>query len=258
MADRVWRLLGVVVLLSGMLSGAAGAWAKIAHQRTVREHTYPERIGYLAVDGGSADVRIKAGAPDRVVVRTTVDWAVRMPVVDQTLADGALKVTVRCSALLGVNVLGCGVQLEIEVPADVSVGARVTSGSLQVRSLSGAVRVESTSGELKLDGVSGSVAATTASGPVVAVNLGSALVQTQAESGPVRISFIRPPQSVTVSTSSGPVDITVPTGSHYRVTGRSDTDTRTVAPGLPDNNSTNGIDVTTTSGPVRIGTPSGR
>ncbi|MFE3113445.1 DUF4097 family beta strand repeat-containing protein [Kitasatospora indigofera] len=249
---RVWRLVGGLVMAVVLVLSGSQAMGVLVRQHTVRDKTYALAARELVLDTTGAEVRIEPGLPGQVLVRSSLDWTLRKPLVAMLWEGDTLKVTVRCDRMLDLGGLGCGVGLDIRVPAATAVTGLSTSGSVEVRGLTGDVRLRSGSGAVVLTGLGGRVTARSGSGSVWGTALASARVEVGTGSGDARLAFARPPDTVTASTTSGELWITVPTGSRYRITGRSASGGRSIDPVLEDPAAPRGIDVSTRSGAVFI------
>ncbi|MFC9326633.1 DUF4097 family beta strand repeat-containing protein [Kitasatospora sp. NPDC057015] len=254
---RAWRLVGGLVMAVVLVLSGSQALGVLVEQHSVRDKTYALAARELLLDGAGADVRIEPGLPGQVLVRTSLDWTLRKPLVAMLWEGDTLKVTVRCDRMLDLGGLGCGVRLDIRVPAATAVTGRSTSGSTEVRGLTGDVRLLSASGAVVLSGLGGRVSAMSTSGAVWGTALTSARVEVVTRSGEARLSFARPPDAVTASTTSGELSLTVPSASRYRITGRSNSGGRSIDPVLEEPGAPRSIDVSTTSGSVSISSSDG-
>ncbi|MBS2965661.1 DUF4097 family beta strand repeat protein [Actinocrinis puniceicyclus] len=99
----------------------------------------------------------------------------------------------------------------------------------------------------------GVVWARAASGAVTGTRLASQRVDAQTLSGDVELDLAAAPQSVTASVASGSVDVTVPVGTTYRVSGRTQSGDRQIAAGVQDYSSPRQITIDTDSGDVALG-----
>ena len=249
---RAWRLVGGLVMAGVLVLSGSQAVGVLVQQHTVRDKAYGLGARELVLDSTGADVRIEPGLPGQVLVRTSLDWTLRKPLVAMIWEGDTLKVSVRCDRLLDLGGLGCGVRLDIRVPAATVVTGRSTSGPVEVRGLTGDVQLRSGSGAVGLSGLGGRVSVRSASGAVRGTALASARVEVETASGEARLAFSRPPDAVTASTGSGELWITVPAGSRYRMTGRSASGGRSIDPVLEEPGAPRSIDVSTGSGSVLI------
>ncbi|MEV0531795.1 DUF4097 family beta strand repeat-containing protein [Kitasatospora sp. NPDC050463] len=250
---RGWQVTGTLALAFVVVFGAVQTWAMVVQQKAVSEHSYQVPVTRVELDTGTAAVRIRPGAPGRVLVKQFLDWTVRKPTVSTVFEGDVLTVRMRCNQLLPAVDVGCDALIDLEVPAATSVSGGGTSGSMEVRDLTGDVRLSATSGAIRLSGLSGQVYARTTSGQVAADGLGSTRVEARAFSGEIRLGFVRPPHLVDVGATSGSVSLVLPKGSRYAfdynggVGGE-----RHIDPELGDTASADTVRVVTTSGEVRI------
>ncbi|MGW2542165.1 DUF4097 family beta strand repeat-containing protein [Kitasatospora sp. NPDC001574] len=249
---RMWRVLGVLALAVTLVIGAVQTWAMAVQQRTESEKSYPVAVSKVVLDTGSATVRISPGREGEVVVRQELDWMIRPPVISVLFDRGDLRVEMRCSQVMPVAKLGCGAEIELEVPVGVSVEGTGSSGSLSVRGVTGEVRLDSTSGSILLADLSGPVVAGTTSGAVKGAGLTSTAVEVRATSGSVDLSFAQAPRTVDIGATSGSVTLGLPRGSVYRFNGGTVSGSRHIDPLLADQSSTNQVRVSVTSGSVTV------
>ncbi|MFE2720931.1 DUF4097 family beta strand repeat-containing protein [Kitasatospora sp. NPDC059327] len=255
---RGWQVTGTLGLAFVVLFGAVQTWAMVVHQQAVSEHSYPVPVTRVELDTGTAEVRIKPGAPGQVTVRQYLDWTVRKPTVSAVFEGDVLTVRMRCNQLLPAVDVGCGASIDLEVPAAASVSGGGTSGSLAVRDLTGDVRLAATSGAIRLTRLSGQVYARTTSGELKADGLSSAQVEARAYSGAIDLGFVRPPRLVDVGATSGSVSVGLPKGSRYAFDHNGGIGgERHIDPELADSTSPDTVRVVTTSGSVWIGVPAG-
>ncbi|WP_327676717.1 DUF4097 family beta strand repeat-containing protein [Kitasatospora sp. NBC_00458] len=249
---RAWRVLGLLALVVTLVVGAVQTWAMVVQQRRESEKSYPVAVTRVVLDTGSATVRIRPGQEGRVVVRQELDWMIRPPLVSVLFDRTDLRVGMRCNQVIPAAELGCGAEIELEVPVGVSVEGTGSSGSVEVTGVTGEVRLDSTSGSIRLTDLPGPVAVSTTSGSVKGTGLASASAEVRATSGSVDLSFVRPPQVVDVGATSGAVTLGLPRGSGYRFNGGIVSGSRHIDPLLADQSSTNQVRVSVTSGSVTV------
>jgi DUF4097 and DUF4098 domain-containing protein YvlB len=171
--------------------------------------------------------------------------------------------TLNIDATCGVN---CSVTYEIKAPAGVAVHGRlnsgdirldgvgatdleVTSGDLAVLNGAGPIQLRASSGDIKVLDAKGTVKAQTTSGDIQALNAAGA-VDVRLSSGDATV-VLATPASVTAKSTSGDINVTVPSGSYKvgAVTGAGDVDLHGMVsnPGAKDV-----LDVQTGSGDVNI------
>ncbi|MER7755741.1 DUF4097 family beta strand repeat-containing protein [Kitasatospora sp. NPDC097643] len=254
---KTWRLLGTVTAVLLVIGGGSQTWAMVVQQRSVAERPYDVSIRKLKLDTGNASVRVRPGREGRVVVRQQLDWTIRKPVVSAVFEGDELTLGLQCRLVLPFVDLGCGAQIELEVPAGTDVSGQFGSGSVDVEGLSGNVRLEGTSGAAQLSGLSGEVYAHLTSGLVKGEDLSSARVDAATTSGAVELAFTRAPHAVDVSTTSGSVTMTVPKGGRYAFSGEAGSGSRHIDPELADGSSPNSIRAEVISGSLRIDAATG-
>lgn len=248
---RAWRLIGWCVTALVLLTGGGTAWGAMAHRSIGTVRTYSAPVRLLELDADSAVVRIEAGPSGQATVQQHTEWTLRRPEVDQSLREGTLRITVRCRGVIGSG--GCGLLLDIRVPDRVRVHARATSGALTVRGMAGEVQTEATSGQINLRDVSGPVRAKATSGQINGDALTALTVRAEVTSGQTTLGFLRPPEAVTVTTTSGQASLGIPADSvGYRITTRVTSGQVEIQPGLQVGTSPRTVDLSTTSGQIGV------
>ncbi len=178
----------------------------------------------VVLDTGSGDVTIRTRDQMRTSLTTRVDaWAWTRP--DPThRRDGDTLVLTGCGS-------GCEVDYELVVPRATTVegvtgsgtvttvgvaavDVEVGSGDVEVREVAGTVAVDTGSGEIRIADLSGPSTLHTSSGSIRGELLRGP-VTASTSSGDVVLDLARP-QHVSVETSSGDVELTVPAG-RYRI-----------------------------------------
>ncbi|MEU1283677.1 DUF4097 family beta strand repeat-containing protein [Kitasatospora sp. NPDC005856] len=249
---RGWRAVGTVVIVLVMLGAGLQTWSMAVQQRTSTTRPYDLAIHRLQLETGNASVRVRAGREGRVVVRQSLDWLVRKPVVSTVFDGDVLTVGMRCRQVLPFADFGCGAEIELEVPAATEVSGSVGSGSVQVEGLSGDVRMELTSGQLLLFDTSGDVSLHATSGQVRGTNLSMRRVTAQVVSGSVQLGFAKAPREVDATATSGSVELTVPKGSRYAVSSEIGSGNGRIDPRLADPASPNRVHTAVTSGSITV------
>ncbi|MET8539694.1 DUF4097 family beta strand repeat-containing protein [Kitasatospora sp. NPDC004799] len=247
-----WRVTGTVVTVLVMIGAGLQTWSMAVQQRTTTSRPYDVEIHRVNLETGNASVRVRAGRDRHVVVRQSLDWLVRKPVVSAVVVDGVLEVSMRCRRVLPFADFGCGAEIELEVPAATEVSGAVGSGTVQVEGLSGNVRMELTSGQLLLSDTSGEVVAHATSGLVQGGNLSSRRVTAQVGSGTVSLEFARAPSAVEATATSGSVEMTVPKDSRYAFSSEVGSGHGRIDPVLADASSRNRVHAAVTSGSISI------
>lgn len=253
---RAWWTIGTLVAVIVLFTGAGEVWGTLTRQ----SRTVP--VGYAGVTAVDLDIqdgsaRVTAGTDDAVTIVQKLDWALRRPVVQQTLDGQTLRIRVRCPQLLGIGVTACDVALDLRVPPATAVTLRMDSGYSRIAGLSGPLDLRATSGELDLDQDSGPIAARLTSGRVSGSGLASPVVQVSTASGEAGLAFAQAPDRLALSCDSGSVTATVPPGSTYRISSHSGSGSPRIDPGLADPRSPRTVTASSGSGSVSLGyTPS--
>jgi len=203
------------------------------------------------VTDGDLTVRPTAGG-ETISLRQTLTWTVNKPQVTETWQGDTLLINEDCAAPSFEMVNPCGADLELAVPATVSVQSILDSGSVTIKRMSGAVNARAQSGDIDLDGDRGMISARADSGDIHADGLASPQVNAQTLSGDVDLTFSSAPVSVTASVESGGVSVTVPRGATYRVSGQTSSGDRHVEQGIEDEASQRSIDINTQSGDASL------
>ncbi|MFD7735993.1 hypothetical protein ACFV6F_37095 [Kitasatospora phosalacinea] len=248
---RAWRIVGVLVLACTLLLGAAATGAFLVRQETAQERTYFVPVRQLDIDAGPAQVVVRSGGTDRVVVSERIGWALRKPTVAERIDAGTMSLSVGCPEARILQ--GCPVSLEIQVPPATTVHARNGSGRTEIVGLSGSVSAETGSGQIELTGVSGPIWARSGSGQIIGTGLGASRAQLSSSSGDVTLQYDRPPDEVTARLASGSLVLQLPDDhNRYRTDLGLGGGHRTVDQSLQDVESPRLLDVTSASGTVTI------
>ncbi|MFH9348247.1 DUF4097 family beta strand repeat-containing protein [Kitasatospora sp. NPDC017646] len=251
---KAWRVTGTLAVVLVMLVAGVQTWSLVVQQQTTSTKPYDVVVHRVRLETGSASVRLRAGRERHVVVRQRLDWTVRKPVVSTTFDDdGVMTVGMHCRQVQPFADLGCGAEIELEVPAATEVTGSVGSGSVDVEGLSGSVRMELTSGQLTLTDTSGEVWAQATSGQVQGTNLSAPRVTARTTSGSVELSFARPPHAVDVRATSGSVNLTLPKGSRYAFSSSVGSGSGGIDPVLADSTSPDTVHAEVDSGSIMIG-----
>ncbi len=249
---RAWQALalvnGLVVALVSGLMWLSGFVQQHYHHTSV----YRQQLTSLTVGATSAAVEIDQGPVGQVTVAQQLTWTGTQPTVEIDRAPGTMRIVVECDDHGLMSDFGCGAQLQIVVPPSASVTVSSDSGQIIARQLAGPLNVQSDAGDIELDGVSGRVQALTTAGPINGNGLLSGDVDAESSSGPIDLGFVGVPLRVRAKSTSGPITVNLPPGSHYRVSGGSTSGPRDVQNGLDDPSAVGSIRADSTSGPVDI------
>ncbi|WP_380285049.1 DUF4097 family beta strand repeat-containing protein [Kitasatospora purpeofusca] len=250
---RGWRVLGTLALTVVLVVGAVQTWAMAVQQQRRSELSYPVAVTKVRLDTGNATVRIRPGEEGRVVVRQYLNWMIRMPVVSALFDQDQLDIRMHCNQVLPVSDLGCGAQIELDVPPGVAVTGKQSNGSIEVSGVRGEINLLSTSGTVALADVSGPVTVRTTSGSLRGSRLTSSSVNAAATSGSIDVGFAAAPRTVDIGVTSGSVVLGLPRGSRYDFDGGVSPLARGgIDPTLADRSSPNKIRISLSSGSLTV------
>jgi DUF4097 and DUF4098 domain-containing protein YvlB len=163
-------------------------------------------VDRLAVRAASADVSIRGGGNATVVrVRRTARGSVELSDVeaDVSLEDGRLVVSAPGLSVTGIG--GGGVDVEIEVPERVRVGALETGdGDLEVRSVAGDVAVTVDDGDVSIEGLDGTASVSGDDGDVTLQGI-DRLEAVRVDDGDVDVEIADVTDDAAVRTDDGDV-----------------------------------------------------
>ncbi|WP_157032024.1 DUF4097 family beta strand repeat-containing protein [Kitasatospora cheerisanensis] len=249
---RAWKAIGLVALACVLGTSAAALGAGLAQRNMTEERTYFQAIDRLDIDSGPAQVTVRAGGTDRVVVSERFAWALRKPTVSQRIDAGTLSISIGCPEAR--MLFSCTVALDIQVPATTTIKSRNGSGRTEILDISGSTSAETGSGQIELTRVSGAVWAKGGSGQIIGTGLTSPEARLFSSSGQVTLQYDRPPTSVTARLASGNLVLQVPDdGSQYRLDLSSDGGRQEIDPSLQNAASPRLLDIVTASGTVTMG-----
>ena len=255
-------------LLTGPLRVQGGG---VVPQSTLtRTLTVAQPVTSLTVQSYGGPVLVTTGSVRRVQVSERITYdpqAGGAPAVTESVSGGRLFLADPDCLEPGPNGVGCTVSFVLTVPPGLSVTAVTDSGPLTVTGTAGAnldsgggpvratgitgpLTVSTANGPLLVQGLTGPLRADTGGGPLVAQGLDAATVVVTTDGGSARIGFAVAPESVSVSTASGPAVLTVP-GGPYALTADSGGGPESVSiattPTAPRS-----ITVSTNGGPLQI------
>ncbi|GAA4632992.1 hypothetical protein GCM10023196_068760 [Actinoallomurus vinaceus] len=250
----LWLTVAALTAFVVVVPNGVQMWGRLIRQtHDSRIMSGPHPITALEVEVGAGEVEVTAGPAGQVTVDQTLKWALNKPHVERSW-DGT---TLRLKAVCGqgsvlFSSLECGVGLRIQVPAEVALQARSSSGTVSATGLTGAVRLQTSSGVVSMERLAGPVWARASSGVINGTALDSSQVDVGLSSGATTLEFRTAPRDVTARTSSGSISIGVPPGQRYRVEGESSFAKPDIAAGLQDNTSDRRIEIHTSSGSAEV------
>jgi hypothetical protein len=228
-----WLLLAAVMTAVIAADTALLVVPAIAAQDEDHQRSWHGAITAVEIDGGSAGVTLRSGRSGQAQVTEHLHWTYRKPRVEQTLEGGVLRLSVHCDDV-PVPGASCDVNLDLRIPRDAAVRVDVSSGAVEARDLAGDLSV-------RLD-----------TGPIDGYGLLATHVEARTVSGPIDLTFADAPKDVSATAVDGPVDVSVPQGSHYAVTATSTVGGASVDDGLDSPGATARITAKAVNGPVDV------
>ena len=229
------KRLFTLILLMAIAAGIAVLLMRTVARTEVTDlFTAPAPVSDVAIDVDTGGVTVDGGADSALTARITRGYAFWGPQVTTRAAGGTVTMTGDCP-LLGV-ITACSADFDVVAPADATVHAKSTAGSVMVTGISGPVTAESTAG---------GVAVLRSRAPSVTAS---------STAGDVRVESLGTPNMVTASTSAGGVTVEVPGGA-YKVEASATAGDVTVTGVTRDDAATHVIRASATAGDV---TTSGR
>ena len=241
-----------------LIALATSVWvrAAVVHLVNAEQFAYPISVsappsgGRVRVSASDADVTVRPGAGQRILVHGTVSGTGSRPEFQHQVTPAGLSLGTRCPLPIG----GCALSAAITTPAGLPVSVGTSFGSLDARNLTGTVTLSDNSGDLSAaglagtirlsgsfgsltaSGLSGSVGLTENSGDITAsrvtgdtrltdsfgeitvTGLSAARVVATDQSGDITLTFVRIPQLVQITDSFGNVTLRLPPGrTAYRI-----------------------------------------
>jgi hypothetical protein len=215
--SRPRRALVTVAALALLGTGAVLVTDAVLPSTTSNQtFTMEPGSAVLSVDLGPGHVVLTASTSQHLEVHRTMRFKGRRPTVEERADARGARITSHCPALVGRV---CEIRYEIGVPKGYAVDLRTSSGGVDARQLSvDKLHIEVSSGATHLEDVQGTVQITSSSGSITGTRLNSGYFAAHLASGSTNLDFAVPPQLVTVSASSGAVNVRLPgSGAPYHV-----------------------------------------
>jgi hypothetical protein len=242
------RLLAL--LLGVPLAVALIAWTGLTEVAYAGLGSYPVRLkvpvhgSTVSLSAGAADVQVTQAAGSTLRLAGKARYSlVRSGVTWRTTPSG-VAVSPRCHFFLGI----CSFSFHAVLPAGKRTVFSDGSGNLALRGLTGPVTLGSGSGNVRADQLTGTVSVQSGSGNVTGSALSGPKVTLKAGSGDIAIdglespdvlvtdgsgnidlTFTKAPSHVSVSGSSGNVNVVLPRGVRYQVSATTNSGSRTVS-----------------------------
>jgi DUF4097 and DUF4098 domain-containing protein YvlB len=198
-----WTSL-VVACAAALIAAALGlvAWWAVTKETRIASYRVTGNLTRVQIRVSAGDVEVIDAPGSAVEVRRTDSFAFDRPAhEDRTLHRGVLRIASSCPRMA---VAGCSSSYRVAVPENVPVDIRAGDGSVRLTAFRGSADVRTGAGDVTVDGFCGFA---------LAVKTGE---------GDARATATCSPQSLSLRSSSGDVEATVPAGG-YRIEADSNT-----------------------------------
>lgn len=180
---------------------ALGAWWASSTETRIASYRVVGTLSAVELDLGPASVEVVGSRGGAVAVRRTERFAFgRPPQERRSVADGMLRIATRCRPIV---VGTCRAAYRIEVPDNVRVDVRSSSGNVRIADLNASAEIATGTGAVAIDGFCGF------------------LLSAHSESGDVTAGTSCSPDRLELRSNTGDVRASLPSG-RYRVDAQSD------------------------------------
>ena len=207
---RTWMIVGSLVTVPVLLTGASGVASALAHEERTEVST-------LDADGlRSVDIHNAAGSiriigvedADMVTVNARISDGLRPTGHDVRRDGGRLVVEGSCPVFLAD---WCSVRYTIEVPSDLAVVADAEDGRVTVTDVAADVEASSDNGRVEVARIEGDVVLHSDNGSVTATEIRRASrAEATSDNGDVRLEFLDSPDDVVATSDNGSVEVVIP------------------------------------------------
>jgi Putative adhesin len=237
----------LAVLIIGW--GAFSVVGFIARQKTTAPISVNESVRHIIVDLDAGSMKLHGGTATSVTGTRTVERNFRAPTFSETLTGDTLTVKARCPAFANGY---CSVNYDLNVPADVTVQATSSGGSLTSSDIAGDLTLSSSGGSVSVTGATGRLKLSSSAGSVKVSETRSTEINARSSAGSVKISLLAPPTNVDLSSSAGSATLELPrTPDAYDVDASSSAGSSTVTVDTATS-SARKIRVRSSAGSVRV------
>jgi Toastrack DUF4097 len=180
----------------------------LAHEEHSERFTVPAvELDRLLVANDSGSVTIVGTDTDEISVDAEISDGLRETGFRREVVGSTLEIHGTCPL---IGSMWCRVTLRIEVPLSLSLDINVDNDRVDIGNVDGDVRVDADNGAVELSDVSGRVDVHSDNGRVSGSDLSGSVAGVESDNGRVELEFTSPPDSVTVESDNGGVDIAVP------------------------------------------------
>jgi Putative adhesin len=187
--------------------GAFTVVGRIAREKTTSAVSVSGSVRHVIVDLDAGALTLHGGAASAVTGTRTVERNFSGPTFSETVAGDTLTVKSRCPSFLDSV---CSVSYELTVPADVTVEAKSSGGSLTVADVAGDLTLNSSAGSVSVSGATGRLKLSSSAGDVRVSDTRSTEINARSSAGNVKVSLVAPPTNVDLSSSAGSATLELP------------------------------------------------
>jgi Putative adhesin len=251
---RAILLVGGLLALGVITVAVLSIVDSLGRTTTERDDTLSTRDGRLIVRNGSGPVDLVPSHDGAVHVHTTVEYGIFQPDVEITEQTGSVQLRSDCRGDW-LPFGKCEVRYRIEVPADTDLNVTATTGDITATGLSGKITLHSNAGTISVDRIAATELTLTSNvGDLSATDINTPRIRAQATAGSIMLAFDQAPDTATVHTTVGDVDIALPpTADGYDLRHKTGAGDENVDESIPENHSgKHVIDASTTAGTLTI------
>ena len=224
---RTWMIVGSLVTVPVLLTGASSVASALAHEERTEVSTFDaDRLRSVDIHNAAGSIRIiGVEDADMVTVNARISDGLR-PTGHDVRRDGdRLVVEGSCPVFLAD---WCSVRYTIEVPSALAVVADAEDGRVTVTDVAADVEASSDNGRVEVARIEGDVVLHSDNGSVTATGIRRASrAEATSDNGDVRLEFLDSPDDVVATSDNGSVEVVIPDvgAGAYKVDADSDNGT---------------------------------
>ena len=244
MSRALWVVVGVVLIAVGVLGLIS--WTSNLDRETSTE-TF-EGVSEFVFDVENSSMEL-VGGDVALVVDSSFTTGFLGGSVSLDRSGDTVTLTQQCPLFIG---FGCNAAFEVVVPTGTDVSGSTSNGAITAVGLDSPLDATTSNGAVTLEGLSADTSVATSNGAITGTGLSSIEFDARTSNGRIELTFVEPPETVTLRTSNGAVTVVLPEDSPpYALTtstsnGRVNAEVRT-DPAAPAT-----IDVETSNGDITI------
>ena len=210
---RAALAIGVPLILGGAVWNGL-TLASLSGRATVTTTTsYDVQGTHFTLASGDGNITVRQSPDAQVHLTSRVRYGIRAPHLAVRADDTGLRIESHCSGYPDA----CSVDIDVSVPATVSLDVEASGGDVHAAGLSGETRLVSSGGDVTAMDMTGPLTLRSSGGDVRGDRLSSAQVTAASSGGDVDVRFAQSPQLVDAHSSGGGVTVHVPIGQSYRI-----------------------------------------